>query len=213
VAIDFPHATRLTLHVLAAIAEHESRMMSDRIRSARAARGRDAVRPKSGKANRLFPPGSRAISAQVRHDRSQARIKDLAPLIWKAIDEGKSYAMIAEEFNRQGIRPAQHKAWQQDSIGAIARATGADFQPRPPARRRSPPGLRRAKMLERVAEIGSLMLGWRAHGLSYAGIARELERRGVASPCGGAWGGQSISRYLIVAAAIASCQGPIGAVG
>jgi DNA invertase Pin-like site-specific DNA recombinase len=36
-AVDFPAANRLTIHILAAVAEHEARMISERIRAAWAA--------------------------------------------------------------------------------------------------------------------------------------------------------------------------------
>jgi DNA invertase Pin-like site-specific DNA recombinase len=34
VAVDNPHATRLTLHILAAVAEHEREMIADRTKAA-----------------------------------------------------------------------------------------------------------------------------------------------------------------------------------
>ncbi len=196
VAIDFPHATRLTLHILAAIAEHESRLISDRVKSARAAaRARGEVW-RSSKPNRKFPPGCQATSARVRHARSEARIKDLAPLVWKAIGDGKSYAMIAEEFNRRGVRPAQHAPWQEHSIGNIARASVAAFASTAAIRLPSPPGLRRTKMLDRLREVGPLLLDWRAQGKDYSAMARELNRLGYASPRGRRWGRVSTWRYL-----------------
>src|SRR3984957_18916546 len=39
VAVDNPHATRLTLHILAAVAEHERAMISERTKAARCGQG------------------------------------------------------------------------------------------------------------------------------------------------------------------------------
>jgi len=50
VAVDFPHANRFTIHVLAAIAEYESQLLSERMKAAyAAARERGAV---------VWPPAS-----------------------------------------------------------------------------------------------------------------------------------------------------------
>ncbi len=196
VAIDFPHATRFTLHILAAIAEHESRLISERMKWAyAAARARGELRPRK-RTNRTFSPGCYAASVRARHARSQARIKDLAPLIWKAIGEGKSYATIADEFNRRGVQPARRAPWKKGSIGDIARATLNDFASMAEVRLGSPPGLRRMKMLDRLREVGPLLLDWKTQGKSYRVMARELDRLGYASPCGGRWGSASFWRYF-----------------
>jgi DNA invertase Pin-like site-specific DNA recombinase len=208
VAIDFPHATRFTLHILAAIAEHESRLISERVKLAQAAvraRGQTWSR---GRPNRTFPPGCQAESGRVRHARSQMRIRDLAPLVWKGITEGKSYAMIADEFNRRGIRPAMKAPWQQGSIGNIARATRNAFAATAKSRLVSPPGLRRTKMLDRLEKFGPLLLEWRTLGMNYSAMARELDRLGYAAPYGRGWGRVSTWRYLKRAIAVATARVP-----
>ena len=94
VAVDFPQANRFTIHILAAVAESESRLISERIKQVIAAR-RDRgakIGHFVGGLPRRFPPGCQAASALVRQARSEARARDLAPLIWKAIAEGKSIA-------------------------------------------------------------------------------------------------------------------------
>ena len=188
VTIDFPHATRFTLHILAAIAEHESRLFSERMKWAyAAARARGELRPRK-KTHRTFSPECRAAGARIRHARSQARIKDLAPLIWKAIGEGRSYAAIADEFNRRGVQPARGAPWKKLSIGTIARATLDDFAAIAEVRLRNPPGYRRMKMLDRLMEVGPLLLDWKSQGKNSDAMARELDRLGYAAPSGGRWG-------------------------
>jgi DNA invertase Pin-like site-specific DNA recombinase len=73
VAADFPHANRFTIHILAAVAEYESRLNSERMKEAIAARReRGAVTaPSTYKGIRRFPPGCQMASAIVRRARSE----------------------------------------------------------------------------------------------------------------------------------------------
>jgi DNA invertase Pin-like site-specific DNA recombinase len=209
VAVDFPHANRFTLHILAAIAEHESRLMSERMKSiiaARRAGGQRWIPPSNGQ--RCFPPGSQAASARVRRARSEARARDLAPLIWKAIGEGKSHAMIAEEFNRRGVRPPRDVPWGKNSIGRIARQTRDEFGVAHGTRARRPAGKRRANMLARLNEVGALLVEWRRHGMTYEAMSSELRRRGCAAPRNGAWSQASMRRYLMRAMNVPALRTP-----
>ena len=129
VAVDFPHANRFTIHILAAVAEHESRLSSERMKQVIAARRERGAKVghSAGGLPRRFPPGCHEASALVRQVRSEARGRDLAPLVWKAIDEGKSMSVIADEFNESGVTPPQRRPWTKNSIWRIARRTAAVF--------------------------------------------------------------------------------------
>jgi hypothetical protein len=131
----------------------------------------------------------------VRQSRSEARARDLAPLVWKAIADGKSLSVIADEFNECGIAPPQRGPWAKNSIWRITRQTAAVFGQRPPAGNRI--GTAQNKVRKRVDEIGPLLSAWRLEGKTYREIAAELRRRGLESPWGRDWGPASIRRYLM----------------
>jgi DNA invertase Pin-like site-specific DNA recombinase len=197
VAVDFPDANRFTIHILAAVAEYESCLISERMKqvsAARRERGAKVGHVASGLPRR-FPPGCQDASALVRQARSEARAQDLAPLVWKAIAEGKSLSVIADEFNESGIAPPQRGPWAKNSIWRVTRQTSAVFGLRPPAGKRI--GTAQNKVRKRVDEIGPLLSMWRLEGKTYREITGELRRRGLESPSGRDWGPASIRRYLM----------------
>jgi DNA invertase Pin-like site-specific DNA recombinase len=197
VAVDFPHANRFTIHILAAVAEYESRLSSERMKQVIAARRerRAEVEGFASGLPRRFPPGCQEASALMRQARSEARARDLAPLVWKAITEGKSMSVIADEFNESGVAPPQRRPWTKNSIWRIARRTAAVSGQTPPAGKRI--GTAQNKVQKRVGDIGPLLLTWRLEGKNYREIAAEFGRCGVESPWGRCWGPASIRRYLI----------------
>jgi DNA invertase Pin-like site-specific DNA recombinase len=210
VAADFPGANRFTIHILAAVAEYESRLASERMKQVIAARRKRGAKIgcSASCAPRCFPPGCHEASALVRQARSKARAQDLAPLIWKAIAEGSSYRIIADEFNENGIVPPRRVPWTKNSIWRIARQTAVAFGQRSPGKRI---GTAQTKVRTRVGEIGALLLTWRGEGKTYREIAVELGRRGVESPWGRDWGPASIRRYLMRAlnvSALRAADGP-----
>jgi DNA invertase Pin-like site-specific DNA recombinase len=196
VAVDFPHANRFTIHILAAVAEYESHLSSERMKEIIAARKHGAkIGHFAGGLPRSFPPGCQEASALMRQARSEARARDLAPLVWKAIAEGKSMSVIAHEFNESGVAPPQRRPWTKNSIWRIARRTAAVFGQTPPAGKRI--GTAQNKVQKRVGDIGPLLLTWRLEGKTYREIAAEFGRCGVESPWGRCWGPASIRRYLM----------------
>lgn len=108
VAVDFPFANRFTIHILAAIAEYESGLISERVKAAlerTKARGTRLGRPHGCPAP-AGRPNSNVASVRARYAKSRARARDLAPMIWKLVVDGFSRKMIAAELDRLEIRPA-----------------------------------------------------------------------------------------------------------
>lgn len=199
VTTDFPFANKFTIHVLAAVAEYKSCLQSERTKAAMVRLRERGVQLGKTKRDvlRRFPPGCQQLSAQVRRDRSEARARDLAPLIWRLIAEGKSYRVIADEFNQQGIRPPRNAPWAANTILRLVRMTADEFAPKSEGMPAKRTGAAQVRVSRCVRDIGQLLLALRAEGASYTTIANELRRRGINSPRRGDWGPASIRRYLM----------------
>lgn len=121
-ACDFPQANRLTIHILAAVAEHEREMISSRIKDAlRAAKARGA---KLGTPANLDPAGARKgriLGVQKRVDKADRFARDIAPVIQEHLAKGLSLKKTAEELNRAGILSARGKpgAWTHTAVKNI----------------------------------------------------------------------------------------------
>jgi DNA invertase Pin-like site-specific DNA recombinase len=102
-ACDNPHASRLTIHVLAVLAEHEARMISERTKLALAAyRARGGVlgRPANFTAEGRLR-GAINGAAQTKA-KAKAAYADLVPSIRTWREAGESLRTIAKNLNAQG---------------------------------------------------------------------------------------------------------------
>jgi DNA invertase Pin-like site-specific DNA recombinase len=122
-AVDFPQANRLTVHVLAAVAEHEATMISERTRAALAAakaRGTKlgGLRWQVGTVARQ---GS-AASAAVRRARASDRKADLLPVVRSIWESGAvTLRQVAAALNRQGVPAIRGGVWSAAQVRRVLR--------------------------------------------------------------------------------------------
>jgi DNA invertase Pin-like site-specific DNA recombinase len=134
VACDNPHATRLTIHILAAVAEHEREMISTRTIAALAAAKARGV--KLG--NPQLKPGDRWAARSARAARTttaEAHAVDVMPYIEAARKAGcTTLSDLARALTARGIEtPAGCRDWNTSQvrrvIERVRKQTAADRAP------------------------------------------------------------------------------------
>lgn len=112
-AVDFPQANSLTVHILAAVAEHEAKMISQRTKAALAAARSRGVKlgGNRGSIAAQATVGGKA-SAAARNLRATRRASDLLPVIRAVQADGAgSFRQLAAALNERGIPAARGGTW------------------------------------------------------------------------------------------------------
>lgn len=114
VAVDMPEASRLTIHILAAVAEHEREMISKRTKA--------ALQVAKMRGTRLgnpdpLPASQEAIKAlRAKTAEYHATVQ---PLIRELRQQGMSLSSIAEELTRRHIPTARGGLWYPATVKNI----------------------------------------------------------------------------------------------
>jgi DNA invertase Pin-like site-specific DNA recombinase len=127
VAVDFPDANRLTIHILAAVAEHEAEMISTRTKLALAAAKRKGavLGGDRGNCGSIYRKGAKA-SAKVRSDKARSRAVDLLPTIATIKAEGAaSLREIADGLNQRGITTPRKMQWSAVQVARVLEQANA----------------------------------------------------------------------------------------
>jgi hypothetical protein len=142
-AVDFPQANRLTVHILAAVAEHEREMISKRTKDALAskrafyARLTDQEKAElrlRGKATQLG--GNRGkvhlvarkgalASAVIRSTKAKRRAADVAPIVHELQAAGASLRKMAAALNDRHIPTARGSRWTATQVMRVLDQAGS----------------------------------------------------------------------------------------
>jgi DNA invertase Pin-like site-specific DNA recombinase len=109
VAVDMPQANRLTIHILAAVAEHEREMISQRTKAALAQarrRGRVLGNPRLEEARR--------VAASVNRTNSPA--PPVLALMSDMRAQGKTWRAIADTLNGSSVRTGRGQIWYGSTV-------------------------------------------------------------------------------------------------
>lgn len=128
VACDNPQANRLTLHILAAVAEAEAKAISDRTKAALTAAkargtllgsarpghwdGREGARLAGAKAGAV-------AAAKARRESASDAYADLVPFVAKLKGEGLSLRTIAGRLNDEGHTTRRGRPWNPVQVSRV----------------------------------------------------------------------------------------------
>ncbi len=109
VVAEMPNATDFQLHIFAALAQEERRLISERTRNALAeAKKRGVVLGANG-----------VVLAARNRQRAIDYAKSLEPLLRSLIDDQRSYSAIARHLNRLGIASARGGRFYAETAKSI----------------------------------------------------------------------------------------------
>jgi DNA invertase Pin-like site-specific DNA recombinase len=127
VACDMPHASRLTIHILAAMAEHEREQISARTKAALAAAKKRRIRL----GNPALKPGTSEAAQRAALAKSRIaakRTEEILPLIEQAREAGAvTLREIAAALTARGIvTPSGRRQWHPQQVTRMLRQSESE---------------------------------------------------------------------------------------
>jgi DNA invertase Pin-like site-specific DNA recombinase len=116
VAVDTPYANRLTVGIMALMAEDEGRKISERTKAALAAAKRRGVKL-GGFRGHVFTAKEHGLAAEARHAKTVTRAADVMPIVKELQAAGfESLRAIAAGLDERGIPAARGGKWSATQV-------------------------------------------------------------------------------------------------
>ena len=126
VAVDMPHANKLTVHILAAVAEHEREMISLRTKEAL-----QAAKNRGVKLGSPVPEKASALGVTSQIDKASRFAENVIPVIREIENSGaKSLRAIATALNARGIPSARGGEWQAATVRNVLKRSASPNIPK-----------------------------------------------------------------------------------
>jgi DNA invertase Pin-like site-specific DNA recombinase len=188
IAVETPNASLFVLQIYSALAEHERRRISARIKAAIAA----------AKAQGRNNPHAPMIAARMR-EAATARAEALRAIVEQLHAEGhRSFDALAAELNAKGILTIRDGCWSAKTVGRLVHRLSGTYDPHALPGRRSPgPQVLRGDAIARATKLRPVVTALQARGIqSGEALARALNDAGVPTPRRGRWHGRT-ARLLV----------------
>lgn len=117
IACDMPQANKLTLHIMAAMAEHEREAISKRTKEALA-----AAKARGTRLGNPTPNMERMWSQW--SEQAKAVRERVHPLARGMKDGGMTLAQIAQSLNDRGMKTYRGGSWHASTVGRLLKAAG-----------------------------------------------------------------------------------------
>ena len=116
VAVDMPAANRLTVGIMALVADEERRMIAARTKAALAAAKARGVKLGGWRGGPKVDP---TLGAAANRAKAEAFAAKLAPLVTEMRQRGLSLRQIAAELTAQGVETAQGGQWTAAAVRLV----------------------------------------------------------------------------------------------